>query len=56
MDFGLLVFVIMIALIIYNFNKEKLSKQFFLQQKKIKALHLEQQEIFSNLPDGVLIH
>lgn len=41
MDYALLVFVISLALAIHNYNRVKFSKQFFLQQKKIKALHLE---------------
>ena len=56
MDFSLLIIVIFIALITFNYNRERFSKQFFLQQKKIEALHFEQEEIFGILPDGVMIH
>ena len=56
MDFILLIVALSLAVSILNYNREKFSKQFFLQQKKIKALNFEQQEIFRKLPDGVLIH
>lgn len=56
MDFILLIVALSLAVSILNYNREKFSKQFFLQQKKIQALHFEQQEIFRKLPDGVLIH
>ena len=56
LDYLLMAGASVVGVVILNYNREKFSKLFFLQQNKIQAMHNEQRDILKNLPDGAMIH
>lgn len=56
LDYLLMAGASLLSVVILNYNREKFSKLFFLQRKKIQAMHNEQRDILKNLPDGAMIH